>query len=288
MASRWMKGMTLAVSGLSLLMIAALLWRSLPILYDHSPLELLFTTAWKPSEGRFGFWSYIIGTGWVTGVAVLLSVPLCLLTSIYLSEYAHRRVRRLIAPLIDLLAGIPSVVYGLWGILVIVPMVEHRLAPLFGKTSSGYSVLAAGMVLAVMIVPLLIHISLEVFQTIPREMREASLALGATRWETVKFVVLKKSLPGLMAAVVLGISRAFGETMVVLMVAGNVAIRPGSVFDPAYPLPALIANNYGEMLSVPKYDAALMFASLALLLVIVLFNVVTRVVMMRVAARDAR
>ena len=138
---------------------------------------------------------------------------------------------------IDLLAGIPSVVYGLFGILLIVPLIKYSVAPLFGVTNSGYCVLAGGLVLAIMVFPILISISFEVFRTVPNEMREASLGLGATRWETVKLVVLKKAFPGVIAAVILGFSRAFGETMAVLMVVGNVARVPTSVFDPAYPDP---------------------------------------------------
>ncbi|UCF16669.1 MAG: ABC transporter permease subunit, partial [Phycisphaerales bacterium] len=148
--------------------------------------------------------------------------------------------------------------------------------------STGYSVLAGGIVLAIMVFPIIIHVSLEVFRSVPLEIREASLSLGATRWQTIKHVVIRKAMPGVIAAIVLGLSRAFGETMAVLMVAGNVAKSPSSVLDPAYPLPALIANNYGEMLSVPLYDSALLLACLVLLLVVVAFNVIARVVLIRV------
>jgi phosphate transport system permease protein len=122
----------------------------------------------------------------------------------------------------------------------------------------------------------------EVLGSVPYEIREASLSLGATKWQTIKHVVIRKAMPGIIAAIVLGLSRAFGETMAVLMVAGNVAKAPSSVFDPAYPLPALIANNYGEMLSVPLYDSALLLACLVLLLVVLFFNVIARVVLIRV------
>jgi phosphate transport system permease protein len=177
------------------------------------------------------------------------------------------------------LAGIPSVVYGIWGVLVIVPLVKENIAPLFGVVTTGYSVLAAGIILAIMIVPIVIHVSLEVMRCVPFEVREASFSLGATKWQTVKHVVLRKALPGILAAIVLGLSRAFGETMAVLMVAGNMPRAPQSVFDPAYPLPALIANNYGEMLSVPLYDSALLFSALVLLFVILFFNVISRMIL---------
>ena len=223
-----------------------------------------------------------MGSLWVTGVAVIIAIPLCLLTAIFLSEYAPRYVREWTKPLIDLLAGIPSVVYGVWGVLVIVPLIKNHIAPFFGTFSSGYSVLAGGIVLAIMVFPIIIHVSLEVFRTVPYEIREASLSVGATKWQMIKHVVIRKAMPGIIAAIVLGLSRAFGETMAVLMVAGNVAKTPSSVLHPAYPLPALIANNYGEMLSVPLYDSALLLACLVLLLVVLFFNIIARVVLIRV------
>jgi phosphate transport system permease protein len=264
------------------LMVGALYYKSRPILAAESLVELVASSTWAPLRGEFGFFPFIMGTLWVTGVAVVVAVPLSLLTAIYLSEYAHQRVRELAAPLIDLLAGIPSVVFGIWGVLVVVPLVKNRIAPLFGVFSTGYSVLAGGVVLAIMIFPVIIHVAMEVFRSVPAGVREASLSLGATRWQTVKHAVMRASLPGVIAAVVLGLSRAFGETMAVLMVAGNVARAPASVLDPAYPLPALIANNYGEMLSIPLYDSALMLASLVLLLVILVFTVVSRLILMKV------
>jgi phosphate transport system permease protein len=136
-----------------------------------------------------------------------------------------------------------------------------------------------------MIFPIIIHVSWEVLAAVPHEMKESSLALGATKWQTVKHIILRKALPGIIAAVVLGISRALGETMAVLMLAGNVAKIPTSIFDPAYTLPALIANNYGEMLSVPLYDSALMFASLILLVLVLFFNITSRVILIRVENR---
>lgn len=132
-----------------------------------------------------------------------------------------------------------------------------------------------------MVFPIVIHIMLEVLRTVPVELREASLSLGANKWETIKKVVLRKAAPGISAAIVLGFSRAFGETLAVLMVVGNTALIPKSLFDSGYPLPALIANNYGEMMSIPLYDSALMFAALLLLTVILVFNVIARMVIMR-------
>ncbi|MBN2398710.1 MAG: phosphate ABC transporter permease subunit PstC [Candidatus Aminicenantes bacterium] len=282
LASKAMLLLTVTAVSIIFVMVVGLYLRSRPILASHSLTQLLFSSRWRPSQDEFGFLAFILGTLWVTGVAVLIAVPLCLLSAIYLSEYAHSRIREWSKPLIDILAGIPSVVYGVWGILVIVPLIKDYIAPFFGTFSTGYSILAGGIVLAVMIFPVIIHVALEILRAVPLEVREASWALGATRWQTIKHVVMRKAMPGVAAAIVLGISRAFGETMAVLMVVGNVPRIPGSVLDPAYPLPALIANNYGEMLSIPLYDSALMLASLVLLLVIVIFNVLSRVILVRV------
>jgi phosphate transport system permease protein len=282
LASKTMLVLTIAAASIILLMIAGLYIKSRPILANQPLASLLFSSRWHPFRGEFGFLAFIMGTVWVTGVAVLIAVPLCLLTAIFLSEYAHSRVREWVKPLIDILAGIPSVVYGVWGILVIVPLIKDHVAPFFGTFSTGYSVLSGGIVLAIMIFPVIIHVALEILRAVPQEVREASLALGATRWQTIKHVVMRKALPGVAAAIVLGISRAFGETMAVLMVVGNVPKIPASVLDAAYPLPALIANNYGEMLSIPLYDSALLLASLVLLLVVLIFNVLSRMILVRV------
>lgn len=275
-----------AVPGfLVLLMLFGLLQKSRAILALKSFSGLLFGSSWHPLKGEFGFFPFLMGTLWVTLAAMVLAVPISLLTAVYLSEYAPKFIREFTKPVIDLLAGIPSVVYGVWGVLMIVPFVGKVLAPLFGVYSSGYSVLSGGIVLAIMVFPTIIHVALEVFSSVSHELRETSLSLGATKWETVKHVVLRKGLQGIIAAVVLGLSRAFGETMAVLMVVGNVAKIPKSVFDPAYPLPALIANNYGEMMSVPLYDSALMLTALVLLLVVLVFNLGARFVLMKAERR---
>ncbi len=256
--------------------------RSLPLLEIKSLGTLLTSSEWKPFKGEFGFFPFIMGTLWVTGIAIIIALPLCLLCGIYLSEYAHYRIKKLITPFVDLLSGIPPVIFGVWGVLFIIPLIQNHIAPHFVEFSTGYSVLAGGIILGIMVFPLIISILLEVFSTIPKELKDASLSLGATQWQTVKFVVLKKSLPGIIAATVLAISRAFGETIAVLMVCGNMPEVPHSVLDAAYPLPALIANNYGEMLSIPLYDSALLFSALILFVIIFLFNAISRTVLSRI------
>lgn len=280
-------------SGLLVVVVGfALFLRSRPLLQSTSIGDLVFGSTWQPSAGHFGLRPFIVGTLWVTGLSVVLAVPLCIFASIYLAEYASTRVRTIVKPIIDLLAGIPSVVYGVWGVLVIVPFISDTLGPfaqshlsrisfLRSEFTTGYCILAGGIVLAIMIIPVIVSVSEEVLGAVPVECREASYALGATRMETITKVVIRKAMPGLVAAIVLGLSRALGETMAVLMVVGNVAEMPKSIFDAAYPMPALIANNYGEMMSIPKYDSALLFASLVLLIIVLILNVLARAALLR-------
>jgi len=278
---------------LVVLIFIALLLRTLPILQVKSIFELLTGQVWQPFQGQFGFYPFIMGTVWVTLVAMIISIPVCLLSAIYLSEYARPAVRSFSKPLLDLLAGIPSVVYGVWGVVTIVPWVKNMLAPLLSKwlgfmplfalnNPTGFSVLSGGIILAVMIAPFVIAVTYEIMSSIPSGLREASLALGATRWQTIKHVLLPKAASGIFAGIVLGASRALGETMAVLMVVGNVPKTPTSLFDAAYPLTALIANNYGEMLSIPLYDAALLGSMLILLGVVIVFNVFSTLVLRHV------
>lgn len=280
--------LTLTILSIStvVLMGLGLFYKSLPILHSSSLSDLLFSSEWKPFKEAFGFYPFIVGTFWVTGIAIIIALPLSMLTAIFLSEYAPVRVRKLVLPLIELLSGIPPVLYGVWGVLVIIPLIQDQIAPHFIEFTTGYSVLAGGIVLAIMIFPLIISIVIEVFDNVPQDLRNASLSLGATQWQTTKKVVLRKSIDGIVAAVVLAISRAFGETIAVLMVCGNLAQVPQNLFDSAYPLPALIANNYGEMMSIPMYDSALMFAALLLFVIIFLFNALSRIILYRIEKRN--
>lgn len=271
------------VSLLFLFIIGATLFiKASPIIKDKSLWTLLTTSNWRPFKGEFGFLTYIISTLYVTGIAIAIALPLSLLAGIYLSEFASRKMRNFFFPVVDLLSGIPPVIYGVWGTLTIVPFISETLAPHFVEFSTGYTVLAGGVVLSIMIIPLIISLLVELFRSIPHEMREASWSLGATKWETIKKVLLRKSRSGIVAIVVLAISRAFGETIAVLMVCGNLTDMPKSVFDSCYPLPALIANNYGEMMSVKNYESALMFAALLLFIIILVFNALSRIVLYQI------
>jgi phosphate transport system permease protein len=280
---------------LLVVMVISFIIRAEPLLEHSSLWDVLSGVEWKPYDGQFGLLTFITGTLWVTFTALALAVPTCMLTSIFLVEYARRRSLAAVQPAIDLLASIPSVLYGVWGLLVIVPLVPKisaALAPSLGQipffaanNPTGYSILSGGIVLAVMIAPIIISVSVEVLRSVPEGLRHGSFALGATRWQTVKKVVLPRSLPGLIAAVVMGLSRAFGETLAVMMVVGNTPLVPRSIFDPGYPLTALIANNYGEMMSVPLYDAALMGAALLLLVIVLIFNLGAALVLVRANRR---
>lgn len=296
-AERAMFFIALFILGLAFLMFFGLYLRARPILLLKPIGEILTSSLWRPTQGRFGLSSFIVGSFWVTGIAMVIAVPMSILTAIYLSEYAPKKVREFAKPIVDLLAGISPVIYGVWGIIAIVPLVRDYLMPFFSQklpffpfhsdNYTGFSALAAGMVLAVMVFPIIISIVEAVLRTVPIETREASLALGATKWQTVKYVVLKKAKPGIVAAVILGLSRAFGETMAVLMVAGSaIDVLPKSIFDTAYPLPALIANTYGEMMSIPLYDAAVLLAAFILLVVTALFNMVGWGILLRIERRE--
>ncbi len=287
---------TLLPVALIVIVTIALFLRAWPIMNSYNLSDLIFGREWQPSTGKFGFWPFIAGTIWVTVVGLILSVPACLLVSIYLAEYAHVTTRSIAKPVLDLLAAIPPVVYGVWGLLAVVPFVDNVLAPLsdrwLGSVSlfsvnqpTGFGILAGGIVLAVMVAPLIISVVYEVFSTVPNDLKQASLAIGATQWQTIRSVVLPLVKPGIIAAVVLGASRALGETIAVLMVVGNVPNVPTSIFDSAYPLPALIANNYGDMMSIPLYDAALLGAALILLVVILIFNIISMLVLQRMLRR---
>jgi phosphate transport system permease protein len=275
-SSKWMLACLIFCLMLPLAIGTGLVFKSSGLLSTNKLSTLIFSEDWYPSDGQFGFWAFIVSSVLVTVLALIISMPLCLLSSIYLTQYAPKWVLKFMRPVIDILAGIPSVVYGMWGLIVVVPLVSDKIAPAFNADSLGYSLLAGAIVLAVMSIPYILNMLLEVFRQIPLELGEASLSLGATKWETIKHVFLRKGSPGILSAFGLGFSKALGETIAVLMVIGNVVQIPHSLFDSGYTLPGLIANNYGEMMSIPSYDSALMFGALLLFVIIVIINIIFR------------
>jgi phosphate transport system permease protein len=207
--------------------------------------NFLFGQKWSPAEGQFGIFPMIIGTFITTLGALILGVPLSIFTAIFLVEYAPKKVERLIYPAIELLAGIPSVIYGLFGMTMIVPLIREFQKTYFGngdpQMQSGYSILAAVIILSIMISPTIINISKDVLKAVRRELKEGSLALGATHWQTIQHIILPAAKSGIITGIILGMGRAIGETMAVIMVAGNTVRIPDSIFSPIRSLTGNIA-----------------------------------------------
>ena len=209
-----------------------------------TPGEFFLGDEWFPTATPaplFGIVPLVMGTLWVSLAAILFALPLGMAVAIYMAELADERVRKLLKPVIELLAGIPSVVYGFFGLVVIVPLIQEVFNLPVGETA-----LAGSVILAIMALPTIITVAEDSLRNVPRAVKEASLALGATQWQTIRRVVLPYSVSGIMAAVVLGIGRAIGETMAVLMVTGNSAIIPHGLLEPVRTIPATIAAELGE------------------------------------------
>ena len=262
-------------------LLGGLIFKSFHIMQVTSFSHLIFSGNWSPMAGQFGFAPFILGSIWVTLLSVLFSLPVCFFSSIYLVYFANPNLLKYFRPVIDILAGIPSVIYGVWGILIIIPFVSETVAPFFGYSTSGFNILSGALVLSVMIIPFILNILIEIFKSVPLGLIETALSLGATKWQCIRDAVVRKARPGVISAYGLGLSRAFGETIAIMMVVGNIVKIPHGIFDGAYPLPALIANNYGEMLSIPLYDSALMFAALLLFVIVTAFNLLSRALIIK-------
>jgi len=272
-------------------MLVALIAAARPAI-ERFGLAFFVSSTWDPVAGEFGVLPFIYGTLVSSALALLISVPLGIGTAVFLSELAPSWLRSPIRFLVELLAAIPSVVYGLWGIFVLVPWVRVVLTPalkgtlgflpLFTGPPLGIGMLTAGVILSVMVVPFIVAVSTEVMRAVPRSQREAALALGATGWETTRKAVIPYARSGIIGAIFLALARALGETMAVTMVIGNVPQIKASLLAPAYTVSAVIANEFAEA-TEDLYVSALVFAGLALLLVTVIVNVLARVLVSRVA-----
>ncbi len=250
-------------------------------------------STWDPVAGRFGAWPAIVGTLLTSLLALAFAVPLALGVAIYLTEFAPGRIRRPIATVIELLAAIPSVVYGLWGIFVLVPFLTTWVypalqswlgwLPFFGGAIYGPSVLSAAAILTVMIVPFIMSVSREVLLAVPNGQREAALALGATRWEAVSTVIVPYAKSGIIGAIILGLGRALGETMAVTMLIGNRHEVPASLFAPGYSMAAVIANEFADAAGGPLHESALIYMALLLFAVTVTVNACARLLIWRVS-----
>ena len=262
-----------ALAGSSLLALAGivlfLFMEGLPLFGEYSFFNFLFGSLWYPTEepGLFGIFPLLVASLAVTVLSSLLAVPMGVLTAVYLTEIAHPNVRRVIKPFVELLAALPSVVLGFLGMVVLAPFLQDFL-----DADTGLNLLNASLVLALMSVPTICSVSEDALFGVPRDLREASLALGATRWQTTVRVVIPAALSGIGTAVMLGMSRAIGETMVVLMVAGGAGIIPTSLLSPVRPMPASIAAEMAEAAFRSEHYHALFAIGIVLFFLTLAFN----------------
>jgi len=279
----------LTVLGLGVLLVAALIVAELsrigaPALGQVGVKDFVTRTTWDPTRDLFGAAPYIYGTLVTSAVGLVLALPISIGLALFLTEMAKPSIRSIVSFPIGLLAGIPSVVFGLWGLFVLVPILRKPVEPLLAKTHLpifsgapiGLGYLAAGVILAIMILPTITSIAIEVLQTVPGSLREAALALGATRWEAIRMAVLPYARAGIVGATMLGLGRALGETMAVTMLISNSPTIRASLFAPGYSLPSVIANEFAEA-SGELHTSALAALGLLLFAVTILLNVAARV-----------
>jgi phosphate transport system permease protein len=255
-----------ALSAISALLLIALfiLSEGLPFIFNYGLKDFLFSSDWQPSEGKFGIFPMIVSSLYVTFGAMLVGAPLGIAGALFLSEYVPKSVMRIIKPTIELLAAIPSVVYGFIGVMVLAPLIREN----FG--GPGLSLLAGAIILGVMILPTIISISIDSILAVPQSYREGSLALGATIWQTIHMVIVKAARSGIIASIILGMGRAIGETMAVIMVAGNSVNIPNSALDSVRTLTANIALEMSY--ATGMHRQALFATGVVLFIVIMILN----------------
>ncbi|MCU0636579.1 MAG: phosphate ABC transporter permease subunit PstC [Gemmatimonadaceae bacterium] len=285
-----------AVPVLLLVITGIVAYAAWPALRDHG-LTLFTGTEWDVPRQRFGALPAIVGTLLTSAMALAIAAPIGVSVAIFVNEMAPRRIGTIVGVLVDLLAAIPSVVYGLWGIFVLLPWLRETVMPLlrdqlglgafslFSGPAYGPSLLAATLVLAIMVLPYIAAVGREVLAAVPRAQREAALALGATRWEMIRDAVLPAARSGLVGGVMLGLGRALGETMAVTMVIGNRNALPDSLFAPAYSMAALLANEFNEATN-DAHVSALMAVAGALLVIALLVNALARLLVGSVTRRS--
>ncbi|MCE1253795.1 MAG: phosphate ABC transporter permease subunit PstC [Anaerolineae bacterium] len=286
-----------------IILIGLLLWNDSEVSRKAMGLKFLLPTSdasWDPVGEEFQSWPFIYGTLVTSLVAVLIAVPTGIGIAVFLSELCPAWLRNPISLLVELLAAIPSVVYGLWGIFVFLPTVVAPLGNVIGESLgnipglalffagpislSGSSRLAAGLILSIMIIPTIAAVSRDVFMAIPNSQREASLALGATQWETISRVLIPYGLSGILGAIILGLGRALGETMAVTMVIGNSIESTYSLLRPGYSMSSVIANEFAEAVS-KMHSQALIEVALVLFIMTLILNAIARLLVWRVARR---
>jgi phosphate ABC transporter permease protein PstC len=244
-----------------------------------------FRSNWDVAHNIYGALPLLVGSVICSAIALVIGVPVAVSVAVYVTEFCPARARAPLTALVELLAAVPSVVYGLWGVFILIPSlkpIEEWIAstfgflPLVGATVAGPNLFIGGLILAIMIVPIVSAISREVMLTVPLDHKEAALALGATRWEMVRIAVLPWSRSGVAGAAMLGLGRAIGETIAVLLVIGNSPSMPKDIFGQGYTLAAVIANEFGEAASQELHRAALIAAGLLLFVLTLIVNALAR------------
>lgn len=285
---RLFKGITLLAASVVVAILIAIileLYTQSSFSIDKFGFSFITSTDWNPVTGEYGALPFIFGTIVSSLIAILIAVPISVGVAVFLTEIAPRWLSTPIGFLVELLAAIPSVIYGLWGIFVFVPFIRNYIQmplqdvlgwmPLFSGPPLGIGMLSAGLILAIMIIPIITAISKDIISSVPILQREGALALGATKWETIKFAVLPYAKTGILGGIILGLGRAIGETMAVTMVIGNRAEIKTSLFAPAHSMAAVIANEFTEA-TEDVYLSALIEIGLLLFLVTFVLNGLAR------------
>ncbi len=259
-----------------LLIVIFISFCGFPIIMEIGLKEFVFGITWEPSLRSFGILPMLEGTIITTFGALIISVPLSVFTAIFLVEFAPLKIAKIISQAVELLAGIPSVIYGLFGMTMIIPVIQVVEKKFFthkasSQPQSGYGILAVVIILSIMIAPTIINISKDALKSVPQELKEGSLALGATHWQTVEYIVVPSAKSGILASVILGMGRAIGETMAVIMVAGNTVQLPKSIFSPVRTLTSNIAVEiaYAE---AGAHTQALFATGIVLFMLIIIIN----------------
>ncbi len=277
----------LATAAITLFFVGFIFHTALPV-FESEGLGFITGTRWSYTDQVYGIRIFIIGTLVMTAVTIALAVPVSVFTAIFLSEFAPSRVAGIMRPMVELLVGIPSVVYGIFGLFVLEDIFQDKIDPFLSGTlgfvpffhdpspNSGTGILLASTILAVMILPTIIALSEDAMRAVPFEYKEASFALGATHWETIRKVVLPTASGGILAATILGMMRAMGETMAIVMLLGNCAHIPSSVLDTGYAMTSKILNDIGYYVAMDEPRSALFGIAAVLFAIEIIFVAVAR------------
>jgi phosphate ABC transporter permease protein PstC len=290
-AMRWiLTGLAAAILLLIGFFFVRLIVEAQPALSKFGVVGFTFDNDWDVSRSIYGALPLVAGTLITAGIALLIGVPIAVATAVFLTELCPRRARGLLTVLLELLAAVPSVVYGLWGVFVLIPKLKGAegwfgrtfdFVPFVGPDVAGPNYFIAGLILAIMILPIVSAISREVIATVPVAQKEAALAIGATRWEMIRLAVLPYSRSGITGAAMLGLGRAIGETIAVTLVIGNAPQIGDTIFSQGYTLAAVIANEFGEAANNELHRAALIAAGLVLFVLTLVVNIIARWIVAR-------